>query len=98
MTNNHLTIDSLLEQNATMKYAGIAALSMQKFIEDNTSQNMFHAMHDFAIIDWVEPELDPEINPICNAFLNILFEMGKSLGFKTMDELTELEIKFLELL
>lgn len=95
MTNH--TPDQFLAQFPTLKFIGEFSISMERYLKFPTPENLGKAMYDFAVIDWIEPEIDSESDPMTNAIMEMVYRMGKSKGFKILDEMSEEEMEFLGL-
>jgi hypothetical protein len=55
------------------------------------------ARRAFALIDWVEPEIDPLANPLEYAYSTVLYHLGLRMGFKSYEVMTDTEIIDLQL-
>lgn len=70
-----------------------AAEKLAMFARDATAKTHREAQYAFARVDWVEPEV-PENTPK-GYYLEVLFNLGQSLGMLTFDELSDRERKLL---
>lgn len=72
-----------------------AVMALIAFSKDANAKTHREAQKAYALVDWVEPEVDPRT--LQGKYLEMVYQFGETLGFQDYDKLTEREKQLLDI-